>query len=238
MPYCPNCGVELEEGAPACPLCGMPSLGAKAKPDSPALGDRYIDPENREKLTEWERQKIVWEVISVSAAIAAAVVCAMNLLMSRELTWALYPLASLILAWILMTSPLRLRSHHPAWAILTAACAVPVYLVGVDFFDGALGWSLRIAIPIALAAELSAALAAFAAAKARRKGINIIAFAFIAAAATCIGIDAVLGLSRTGRLELQWSLVVAVSLGSVAAFLLYLHHRVTTKVNLRKLFRL
>jgi hypothetical protein len=237
MPYCPNCGVELEEGAPACPLCGTPSFGAKAKPDNPERGEWAIDPENREKLTEKERLKIVWEVISVSTAIAAAVVCAMNLLMSHELTWALYTLASLILAWILMTSPLRLRSH-PALAILIAACAVPAFLVGLDLFDGSLGWSLRIGIPIALTAELSSALASFAAAKARRKGINIIAFALVAAAATCVGIDAVLGLSRTGRLELKWSVVVAVSLASVAAFLLYLHHSVTTRVNLRKLFRL
>ncbi len=237
MPYCPNCGVELEEKASACPLCGTPSFGANAKAENAAREARFIDPENWEKLTDRERHKIVWEVMSVSTAIAAAVVCAMNLLMSRELTWALYPLASLVLAWILMTSPLRLRSR-PALAILVAACAVPAFLVALDLFDGALGWSLRIGIPIALTAELSSALASLAAAKALRKGINIIAFALIAAAATCVGIEAVLGLYGTGRLELQWSVVVAVSLASVAAFLLYLHHRVTTKVNLRKLFRL
>jgi hypothetical protein len=237
MPYCPKCGVELEEKASACPLCGTPSFTAAAKPESAARGERYIDPEDIEKLTEGERLKIAWEVISISAMIAAAVVCAMNLFMSHELSWALYPLASLVLAWILLTSSLRLRSH-PFLATLVAACAAPAFLVSLDLFDGELGWSLHVGVPIALIAELSAAIAAFAGVRARRKGINIIAFSLIATAATCVGIEATLGLFLAGRLELRWSLVVAVSLSSVAAFLLYLHHRVTTKVNLRKLFRL
>ena len=237
MPYCPKCGVELDEKAAACPLCGTPSFAAPAQPEGAARAERYIDPEDQEKLTEGERLKIAWEMISVSAAIAAAVVCAMNLLMNRELSWALYPLASLVLAWLLLTSPFRLRSH-PTLAVLVAACATPAFLVGLDLFDGRLDWSLRVGVPIAFMAELSAALAAFAGVKARRKGINIIAFALIAAAATCIGIEVALGLFLAGKIVLQWSVVVAVSLGSVATFLLYLHHRVTTKVNLRKLFRL
>jgi hypothetical protein len=237
MPYCPKCGVELEEKAAACPLCGTPSFTAPVRPESARRGEPYIDPENREQLTDEERLKIAWEVISVSAAIAAAVVCAMNLIMGHGLTWALYPVASLVLAWMLLTLPFKLRSR-PFLAALVAACALPAFLVSLDAIDGKLGWSLRAGVPIALVSELSAALAAFASVKARRKGINIIAFALLAAAAICVGIDVILELFLTGRLELQWSVVVAVSLGSVAAFLLYLHHRVTTKVNLRKLFRL
>jgi peptidoglycan/LPS O-acetylase OafA/YrhL len=237
MPYCPNCGVELEETARACPLCGAPSPAAAAAPAGAARPERLIDPEDREKLTEGERLKIAWEVISVSSAIGGAVVCAMNLFMSGEISWALYPLASLALAWVLLTLPFRLR-RRPVLVSLVAACATPAFLLCLDLIDGKLDWSLRLGLPIALAAELSAALAALAGAKARRKGINIIAFALVAAAATCVAIESALGLFLTGRLELNWSLVVAVSLGSVAVFLLYLHHRVTTRVNLRKLFRL
>jgi hypothetical protein len=234
MAYCPNCGVELAPDALACPLCLAP-LG----PDAPRrhAPEHIIDPEDREKLTDAERRTIVWEIISVSTGIAAIVVCAVNLIESQALTWGLYPLASLCFFWVLLTAPLRLGSR-PVLAILLAALSLPAFLVALDLVDGRLGWSLSVALPIALDAEISAALAVLASARSKRKGANLIGFGLLAATALCVGIEATLDRFQSGRLDLTWSAIVAVALVPVAGFLFYLHHRVTKKANLRRLFRL
>jgi hypothetical protein len=233
MPICPNCGVELAAEAESCPLCGV-SLGSGQPHRTP---ESYLDPENAEKLTKEERRTIGWEVVSVSAVIAAVVVSAVNLLDRRSLTWALYPLASLALVWLLLTIPLKLR-RMPVLAGIVAATAVPLFLVALNLIEGKLSWAFPIAVPIALIVEVSAGAAGFAARKAKRKGPNVLAFGLLAASATCIGIEATLSLQLFGRVSLAWSAIVASALVPVSGFLLYLHHRVTKRANLRKLFRL
>jgi hypothetical protein len=233
MPTCPKCRVELAEGTRACPLCGF-SLEVGPPGSAP---EHYLDPSGSEGLTDEERTTIAWEVLSVSTLIGAVVVSAVNLIVDRTLSWALYPLAALALVWVLFTALFKL-GKRPLQAVLLSGAALPAFLLGLDLIDGGLGWAPAVAVPIALVVELSAGAAAFASLRAKRKGPNVFAFCLVAVSASCAGIDATVGLYSFGRLSFGWSAIVASALVPVAAFLLYLHHRVTKKANLRKLFRL
>jgi hypothetical protein len=233
MPTCPNCRVELAADASACPLCGTPVGASAAEPSQQS----FLDPSGDERLSEAERRTIAWELLSVSAGIGALVVSAVNLLVDRTLSWALYPIASLGLAWILISAPLMLRKR-PLAAACIVAVALPAYLVGLDLIDGGLTWAPRLAVPIALMVEASAAAATLASLKTKRKGPNVLAYCLLAVSASCAGVDAAVGFHGYGRIAFGWSAIVASALVPVAAFLLYLHHRVTKKANLRKLFRL
>jgi len=232
MALCPKCGVELDEGLTSCPLCGTPLTSDEGRPR-----ESIFDPEDREKFTEDERRTIAWEVVSVSAGIAAAVVCLVDLLLERTLSWSLYPISSLIFLWILFTAVLRL-GKRPLSATIVAAVALPLYLLVLNLIEGSLTWGPTLAVPIAIIAELAAGLVVFAMSKVRRKGANVIAFCLLGVSLLCIGIDASLNLYFEAHLGLRWSTIVATALVPVAGFLFYLHHRVTKKSNLRKLFRL
>jgi len=235
MAYCPNCGVELSPEASSCPLCGAPT--SDRLPANPQHTDHLIDPEDREKLTSNERKTIAWEVVSVSLFICSVVVVAVNLLANRVISWSLYPLLSLALLWVFITSPLILY-RKPALAVLTPALAIPAFLIGIDLVDGVFHWSLSLALPIALIAELSVAAAAFVSSRVKRRGINIVAFVLLAAAVLCIGVESTIALYLFKAISLRWSVIVALALVPVAGFLIYLHYRIVKKSNLRKMFRL
>ncbi len=236
MPYCPECGVELAENAVACPLCGK-KIDEPRESGHHHQREKFIDPEDAEKLSDRERRKIVWEALSVSAAIAGLAVAAINFLTSGTLSWSLYPLFSLAFIWAGVSGPLLFYAR-PLLAAAFPALALPLFLVGIDLVDGKLTWGLTIGVPIALDVELSLAVAYLIGRFSKRKGVNLIALALLAAATICLGIEAMVGLQLRGRVSFHWSAIVAVTLVPVAAFLFYIHYRVGKKTSLRKLFRL
>ncbi len=233
MPYCSDCGVELAPDARHCPLCGKPI----DVPHEQASHEHYIDPEDRERLTDKERRIIVWETLSVSALIAALTVAAINFLVAHALTWSLYPLFSLAFIWVVFTSPLLLAGR-PFWAVLLPAIALPAFLIGLDAVDGRLSWAPPVALPIAFTFEALTAAAAFFIRASKRKGANVIAYALLAIAGLCVGIEATVDHFVRRRVVLGWSAIVAIALVPIALFLFYLHYRIGRKTNLRKLFRL
>ncbi len=245
MPYCPNCGVELAAEARKCPLCGAMAVAdldkdaraEAAKGSYDRHADPLFDPDNREKLTPAERGTIGWELVSVSTLIAVIGVSAVNLLTVGDMTWALYPLFSLVLVWIVATAALRL-ARAPLLAVLVAGLAIPLYLFALDLVDGRIDWALTIGIPISLIAEIGACLAWLAGSRAKTRGANVIAYALFAATATCLGIEGAISLSLHGVIRIVWSGIVASALVPVSAFLLYLHHRLRKVSNFRRLFRL
>lgn len=232
MSLCPKCGVEIDDALASCPLCG-----AALKVDGARLHESMFDPEDREKFTDEERRTIAWEVLSVSTGIAAAVVCLVDLLVEGALSWSLYPISSLVFLWILFTAILRLRGR-PALAALLVAVALPLYLLALNRIEGRLSWGPALAVPIALIAEGAAALVVFATKSVQRKGVNVIGFCLLGVSLLCIGVEASITLYFRASIGLHWSTIAATALVPVAGFLFYLHHRVTKKSNLRKLFRL
>ncbi|MDP2790245.1 MAG: DUF6320 domain-containing protein [Rectinemataceae bacterium] len=234
MAYCPQCGVELAPKADSCPLCffDMNRIRSDACPDSSESPAPGIE----KALGTPTKPIIIWEVFSVAALIAAVVVGGVNLLDSGNLSWSLYPLISLGFLWILFTAGLMAGKHLPS-AIALAALSLPVFLVSIDAIENGLTWAFQIAVPIALVAELSVTGALVAIFRARRQGMNVIGYILIAASAICLGIEMTVDLAAGQSIHLYWSAVTTFTLIPMAAFLLYLHHRVVKKANLHKLLR-
>ena len=126
--------------------------------------------QNWEKLTDRERHKIVWEVMSVSTAIAAAVVCAMNLLYEPRAHLGALSLGFAGPRVDSMTSPLRgFSAPAPLWRFSRRPAQCPH------------SWSrwtsrrrARVVAPYRYShrshGRASSALASLAAAKALKKG--------------------------------------------------------------------
>lgn len=235
MPYCVNCGVELDEKAELCPLCLTP-LARKTGKDE-GLGGRALaalGSEVKEKLTPAEGQTLVWELLTVSLAIGAAVIAAIDLFLDAPgLSWSPYPLASIGLAWLLMSAILQKRVPRPA-RLACAALAPPVFFLILDFFDGRLTWSLSIALPVCLAAECAIAILAFA--FSRRKGITIVANFLAVTAAFCVAVESILDLTESGKVSLGWSAIVLAALIPISIFLFYLHYRILGTAQVRRFF--
>jgi len=236
MPYCVKCGVELDPDATACPLCLTPVLLPGAA--GPARhAHPILDPEGTEHISDSEEHLMVWEMLTVSFGIGALAVLVVDLAEGDGLGWSRYPLASLVLAWTLLTIVLRARRPSLA-AVALAALATPAYLVVLDLFHDGLGWSLSLGLPISLSAEAIVGLSTLAIARARRRGANVAAIALAATAALCLSIEASIDLARAHGLSLRWSSIVLAALLPVSLFLFYLHYRILGKRSLRRFFRL
>lgn len=247
MAYCPDCGVDIGN-APRCPLCGAenPKLSTACEDrekhilnpqTAPSGGLIFEGAAVPATFSEDERRTIVWEILSVAFGIAILVLGAVNFFVSWRLSWSLYPIISILLVWTEATSLLILRKKH-VLSVLLAMASPPLFLLGLGFASGNARWALGLAIPITVLAEsLTGAIVLFIATS-RHRGLNILAYILTACALLCIGIEAFIDLFVLGRIDLGWSVITAIALVPIAAFLLYLHYRVARTTNLRRLFHL
>ncbi|HEY9054300.1 MAG TPA: DUF6320 domain-containing protein [Rectinemataceae bacterium] len=232
MPYCPDCGVEIGQ-APACPLCGATNPRTRAEEKAANFTD---DPLSR-PFTPQESRKIAWEVLSVAFAIAVIALLSINLIVSGRISWSLYPISTFAFIWVVATSFLVVRKA-PRLRIALAALDLPLYLLALGAFVGDSSWAWKLAVPIALFAELVALCVGLIVRASRRKGLNVLSYCLVGAALVCLGVEILVDLYMGGGIRLAWSAITALALVPIASFLLYLHYRVATSTNLRRLFKL
>ncbi|MBN1241878.1 MAG: hypothetical protein JXA15_04125 [Spirochaetales bacterium] len=241
MPYCSECGVEVDAGVEACPLCKAPihrsaECDEAVRPHA-AYPDRIIDPEDRYHLTATERRRIAVELLSLAFGLAGAVIILVDLVVNQRLGWSLYALVSVGFAWLVSAMPLIL--YGKPWLVFTVlAPALPLFLFLIDVFDGrGIGWFLPYGFPIAGAGLAAVASVGAVVGASRRKGLNVIATVFLGAAIFMLILEGILDLNR-GGLSPYWSAIAALALAPTAVVLYFLHGRVLRGADLRKVFRL
>lgn len=240
MNLCPNCGVDLGDDARSCPLCGARVGPTADKPDLPKKPISRIeplyDPDGKGNFNAHERLFITREVITVCMAIAAGSAAAINFLVSGSITWSLYPVTTIVFAWLCVGLPLYLPKR-PAIAVAAAALGLIGYLAILDWIDGpSVRWFLPLGLPMALACEVFGIGTVMAVAKARRKGLNIVSWILFGVTAICLSIEYLMDNYLRGQVHLEWSAIVAFALVPVGIFLVYIHLRVATTTSLRKFF--
>lgn len=268
MNYCPRCGVRLADAEPRCPLCGaaptqdappaatagltdFPAEPAGRAAQPPARGraarpGRQLAPEGPkdsdsaaplEGLKRSERSRLALELLGLVFGIALVTTLLVDLFVNRALGWSRYSSAAIAAAWAYACTPIALRKK-PRWALAALFGVTLALLLGLDAADGRLSWSLSIGMPVAIVGFSGFALAAAAIRKAKRKGLNVLGIALGCVAFVALGVELVLDLAALGRPDLRWSVVVAFALIPSSTLLFYLHHRITDRASLRKLFRL
>ncbi len=219
----------------------MRFTNATASGDKPTLrpecGDQeggLLGADNEENPSKTERQKAAWEILSVSLEITSATVFLINLLVSKGISWSLFPLASFMFFGFarphLLGRRPRLQACHRDRS--------PHLSPELGFIIGKGAWAWRLALPICLLAEGIAAIIGLLARNTRRKGLNILAFVLAGCALLCIGIELFIDIFLENPIRPGWSVVTALALLPIAVFLLYIHHRVATSTNLHRLFKL
>ncbi len=216
MAYCPECGVEVEDAARRCPLCDAPiprrgeTEGAPGYPARPSLSPR-------------QGRQLAWLATSallLSAALACVVV---NVLGDGAISWALYPVTGLAVAWLYLTLVLAFI-RRPVAVIAGQAVATGGFLALVDLFDGTLDWFVPLALPIVVV--VSAVTTAILLVARRSRGAPaLVAIAVLGGgAATSVAVDLLVArhLGATGP---TWSLIVLAGLAPILLLLVHLHRR-------------
>lgn len=163
MSYCVNCGVELDESAVRCALCGAPVLNAFA--GEPQVPPPYPD---RVFIPPQKGQRYVAFLLSMVLLIPNIVCGFANLLLPESGHWAVYVLASSTLVWILFLVPFLMKKIYPYLLLAFDTAAALGYIYIFYAYRTHDGWFLRVAVPLVMVFALICAFMVFWLTRAQR----------------------------------------------------------------------
>jgi len=236
MPICQNCGVEIDEGLERCPLCRVP-LGREAEQGEeapPPPGDVLSPVEVSKPLTLLR----LWEIVSLLAGTSAVVVFVADFSYSMTVTWARYPLVSIIFLWA-AGSLLLLLHQHGLLLLVAETVLLAIFLQAIDLLLPTDPWFLTLALPLTvLAGALIGGVSALARAL-RPRVFAILAVVLVCAGLFLVGLEITISLYLSGAFRLSWSLVVFGCVAPLVGLLLYVQYRLkVTSDDLGKIFHL
>jgi ABC-type spermidine/putrescine transport system permease subunit II len=160
-----------------------------------------------------------------------------NLIINKEISWSEYPIAICLIIFAYVTVFVFLAPQHSASASgQLFSCRGFFILPGsADIWDKMV---FTLAIPLLLTTNLTIVGLLIAIWLSRQKGINLIAYNFLAATLLCIGIESILSFYLHHHFRLWWSLIVSACVLPVMVVLLLMHYRYKRGRDLQKTFHL
>ena len=239
MTYCKNCGVELEENANFCSLCGQPvSTGNSIEPNN--LVSRRTEKKGLtdfQKLTQLQKRKIFWEIAGIILFSAILITSTINLVDKHSITWSKYSISIGMALFVNITLVVFLHKH--LFLLFFFSFLTTVTLISlIDIYTGNNGWVTKLGIPLLLTAYLIVLVFFMVERKTKQKGLNIIAYLLIALGLLCVCIDGIISIYTEKYLNIDWSLTIIVSSVLISSLLLYIHHRLKRVTDLKRFFHL
>ncbi|MGQ1889559.1 DUF6320 domain-containing protein [Thermophagus sp. OGC60D27] len=241
MKRCSYCGVELEENANYCSLCGEP-FNAKEQENQVALQSRKKSSEEKlmsdyQKLSVSQKRKIFNKITAIILFSGMLITMIIDLIMNNTISWSQYPLAiaPILLFNIIITSLISGRAQ--LWMLLSFLSLSGLLLI-LDSFTGSTGWGLSLGIPLLLSSYVLIFSICKIIAKTPQKGLNIIAYAILGSGVFCLFVDGIISFYHKDPFLLGWSLIVIAAAVFIALLLLYIHYRLKKVTDLRRFFHI
>lgn len=146
MSYCVNCGVELEKGCPACPLCDTPVINPKEKT---AEQGKPLFPEILE-IPKSVSKKYWAFVLSLIILIPNLVILVLDMLIFKS-EISKFIVGGFAVAWIWFIFPLLWKKNIPVVMLGIDAIALLAYLNMFRLYGVEDGWFNSIVLPVVIA---------------------------------------------------------------------------------------
>lgn len=240
MIICPFCGVELQDNANYCSLCGEPvSKDLHLKPDHLNVESRREREQAKYKnLSRWQQRKIFLEIAGLILCSGVLITTTINLLHDRALTWSVIVMAAALVLFINFTLILFYYRKRTRLFFLSYFSSVAFILL----INSTTGHNIKLlqwSIPaLFLAAYLIVFTLILLIRIMKHKGLNLIAFSIVSGGLLCIGIEAGISLYTYHSIYLNWSLIVMTAALFVSALLFYLHGRLKKLSDLKRFFHI
>jgi hypothetical protein len=219
MTLCINCGVELDDGLKICPLCGKDPVN---KGEEEHISNDY--PSDIIQLQRKENRRYLWELSGIIAFSGIAVCTILDLIISKRLSWSLFSDVSICAAWVILTF-YRFVYKRTLIVVTLLMLTILVALYLTDLIATGREWFFPVGLPVTMAIFIAAGTVIILYNTFHLKGLNIIAAAFIVLSGYCIITEMIFDKYLKGIVDLQWSLIVAVSILPVALVFFFYHYR-------------
>ncbi|MFW5890467.1 MAG: DUF6320 domain-containing protein [Marinilabiliaceae bacterium] len=241
MVHCPYCGVELEENANFCSLCGAP-LPEKNKDNLAFIKSAKEQQEEKlltdfRKLTTPQKRRLLWKISGMVLISIIVVTLVIDLVSNQKISWSKFPATISLVAFINTTLAVFWHKKTLLWFSLSFL-STSALLVLLDIYTQGTGWGMKLGIPLLLAAYITIFVFFKLIRNTHQKGMNIIAYSLIAAGILSLCIDGIISLYASETMAFDWSLIVMASACIIAALLLYVHFRLKKATDLRRFFHI
>ncbi len=251
MAICRSCGVEVDQGLAACPLCGACLEGADPASQAPAAqapdarsgaAGAPFPPASGSARPQLDKppaalRRWLVEAVTILAGAAAIVVFAADFAYRMHLTWSVYPLAAIGFLWVSALAAIAMARRVLLW-LACQTLALLAFLYGLDALTAGRPWFAGLALPAALLAVVLAA-ATVAAARGRAGApLSATALGLLAVGLYLLGLEQILNRYAARVTAPGWSLVAFGCILPVVLVLLFLRRSLRSRPELRKLFHL
>ncbi|MCF8303800.1 MAG: DUF6320 domain-containing protein [Bacteroidales bacterium] len=241
MKRCKNCGVILEENMNYCPLCGAPASEQAAGNEE----DIRIKRRSREdkpltdfqRLSVWQKRKLFWEISGIILLAGIVVTLIIDYTASQTISWSKYPV---MVCLVLFAHTTLISFWHTRFITFSIGSffANAAFVFILDIFNNQITWSLALGIPLLIAIYVIVVILIFIIKHARKRGLNVIAYSFVAGGLITLFIEGFISLYAKAQLQLEWSPIVMASVLPVAALLLFIHFRLRKVTDLKRFFHI
>jgi Family of unknown function (DUF6320) len=219
MMLCVNCGVELDDGLKICPLCGW---DPEHKGEQEQISGNY--PSDIIQLEKKETRRYLWELSGIIAFSGIAICTLLDLITGKGLNWSLFSDVSITAAWGILT--IYLFAYKRTLVLVTfQLLVILIALFLIDLIATGREWFFPVGLPVTVSAFIAAGTVIFLYRAVHLKGLNLIASALIALSGFCIATEIIFDNYKNGFMDLQWSLIVAVSILPIALLFFFYHYR-------------
>lgn len=241
MIQCPGCGVELEENANFCSLCGEP-LADKSSDDPAYVRSGKARKEEKlltdyRKLTGFQKRKIFWKISGIILASGIVSTLLIDFFVNQSISWSRFPATIGLVLYINFTLNTFLRKKIILMLLLSFLSVSGLFML-FDFYAGGAGEKIKLGIPAIVAGYIVVLALVFVIRNSRQKGLNVIAYSLLAAGLLCGCVDALITIYNRNRLGIDWSLVVMFSVLFVSLLLLYIHYQLRKATDLKRFFHI
>ena len=224
MPYCPNCGAKVDKGVKKCPLCdfGIPIIDN----DEDKKFNKYPKKINKYPKSYRRKRKIFMSYYSLMALVLSIIFLIEDLVFTGEITWSKYAIVPVLSTVYLLRFFLGLsKGFHRG--LFTAHLNVFVLNFLLDIFDGSIGFSITLSLPLILVVYVGLEVFFFIFKKTRSFGLDSVAFILMFFAFLSIALEFIIELNVYSAISPDWSLIAAFQLIPIAFFMFLLHHKTT-----------
>lgn len=245
MAYCPVCKIKVNNSFTKCPICGHELVKEiNITEDEKLFPDKKREKvEHDEEIIIEERKKnalslrLFWLFTSVIFLIAFSIILIIEFRFIGKTSWTKYPLASIVFAWLLLTSIIYYYKKPFVVGVQTLF-EILLFLFVMDLFDKSDNWFFTLGLPATLLFYICTGLFVFISRKSKEKGWNIIAYFFLFISIFSLGLDFLINFYVLKKVILNWSLIVASILVPFALLFLYMHFKLKKRLKYKRFFHI
>ena len=226
--YCVKCGVELREGTKKCPLCETTVYFPEMKEMPP------IYPDNPPPVERVSRRGLLF-ILTFAFVIAGSISLIGDINLGDGISWSIYVLGALVLAYVAFVLPSWFRHPNPTVFIPCDFAALALYLLVIDLHIGG-GWFLPFALPITAFVAVIVCAVVTLTHYLRRGYLYIWGGASIAVAMLSIFVEFMIKVNFSGQTRMFWSFYPCAAFGLIGIMLLVIAIVKPFKESLCKIF--